>query len=100
MAASRRPGTSPLRGGAFSLTLADFNQDGKPDLAVLDTAAGGVHILLGQSNGRFARAARAFHVGGPPMALAVGDFNRDGKPDLAIVRPQSNSVAVLLNSTM
>jgi hypothetical protein len=70
-----------------SVITADFNSDGKLDLAVANAAPqenfmpGSVSILLGNGDGTF----RA-HVDTPvdsPFSLAAGDFNGGGKLDLA-----------------
>jgi hypothetical protein len=76
-----------LPGGA--VTIADFNGDGKPDLAVAGSTNGGFAILLGKGDGTF---AQSFAVAGclPNMAcsgapgypLGVGDFNGDGMLDI------------------
>ena len=66
---------TPL-GGIRSLALADFDGDGKLDLAV---GAGNV-LLLGNGDGTF-QTPIVLGAGGP--GIAVGDFNRDGRPDLA-----------------
>ena len=68
----------------FDLTVGDFNQDGKLDLAVTnDTNSGTVSILLGIGNGKF-EAPLTSITGQFPQALAVGDFNGDGRVDLAV----------------
>ena len=61
--------------------VADFNQDGVPDLAVLD--AKGVSIYLGYSNGRFAPPV-TYDAGPGASGLAVADVNHDGNTDLLI----------------
>ena len=70
--------------GVQSLVLADFNGDGK-----LDVASSGNSLLLGNGDGTF-QAPIALGPSSPD--LAAGDFNGDGKPDLAI-----GGVTVLLN---
>jgi hypothetical protein len=78
-----------------SVAIGDFNQDGKPDLAVGN--ASGVSVLLGNSNGTF-QSALTFATGSGPGSVAVGDLNGDGFPDLAVANASSNSASVLLNA--
>ena len=54
---------------------ANFNRDGKPDIAVIDATCTGVAALRGKGDGNIAPQA----YDGP----IVADFNRDGRPDLA-----------------
>ncbi|HEV3261566.1 MAG TPA: VCBS repeat-containing protein, partial [Gemmataceae bacterium] len=66
--------------------MADFNQDGTPDLAVANSTAYGrndVSILLGNGGGTF-QPARNLDTGGNAVAVVAGDFNGDGIPDLAV----------------
>jgi hypothetical protein len=66
-----------------ALAVADFNGDGK-----LDVASAGF-LLTGNGDGTFQGPVDLGASGG---GIAVGDFNLDGRPDLAI-----GGVAVLLN---
>lgn len=69
-----------------SLTLGDFNGDGRTDLAVTGVSSlnkGVVSILLGQSDGTFA-PRQATSVDQVPQAPIVTDFNGDGRGDLAL----------------
>ena len=63
--------------GIGALALADFDGDGKVDVA---SGAGDV-LLMGNGNGTF---QPPLTLGGSSPGIAVGDFNRDGKPDLAV----------------
>jgi hypothetical protein len=84
-----------------SLTAADFNRDGKLDLATLNRASGNISVLLGTGTGDFA-AARTFPIGANATSLSMGsgDFNGDGKLDLAVANnsfPGPNgTVSILL----
>jgi hypothetical protein len=89
--------------GAGSIAVADFNGDGKIDLAVGDTNnttdVGYVSILLGNGDGTF-QPPTLFRLHGDGTGnMAVADFNGDGKPDIAVLDVLSSSVTVLLNKT-
>src|SRR5207302_473433 len=83
-----------------SVAVGDFNGDGKPDLAVANSAnntwpssgqlPGNLSVLLGNGDGTF-RAAQTFTTGTTPEYLAVGDFNGDGKADLAVANYRSHN---------
>jgi hypothetical protein len=80
-----------------AVAVADFNSDGKLDLAVGAPCGDGLglSILLGNGDGTFQAAAN--YNSGPTSgnAIAVGDFNGDGAPDLALCW---YGVTVLLNT--
>ncbi len=85
-------GTAPV--GVIS---ADFNGDGRPDLAVVNKTSNTVSILLGRPDGTFGPKTD-FPTGNGPVALAVGDFNDDGRLDLAVVNQTDNTVSILLGN--
>lgn len=92
------PADGGPKGGSVS---ADFDSDGKADLAILEfnsnTRLHSISIRLGDGSGGFGPATQ-FEVG-PSEDLAGGDFNNDGKPDLA-VRLVGSRVAILRNTTV
>jgi FG-GAP-like repeat len=67
---------------ARSITTADFNGDGKLDLAV---ALDKVYLYKGAGDGTFASEGSVV-VGNQNLLnqIRVGDFNGDGKPDIAV----------------
>ena len=83
----------------LSVAAADFNGDGKVDLAVANNncfgANNSVSVLLGNGDGSF-RTPVNFTVGSCPRALVALDLNRDGKFDLAVTDGISQNVFVLL----
>src|SRR6266436_5479988 len=92
---------SPIGVGDFPLEIvsADFNLDGKPDLAVTNDSSANVTILLGNGNGAFSQAAGSpVSVGSSPFGLVVGDFNMDGKPDLAVANFGAATISILLGN--
>ena len=98
-----QPPVSYNSGGYFtqSVTVGDFNGDGKPDLALanqcsdLGCSNGSVTILLGNGDGSF-RAAVSYGAGGDATFTAAGDLNGDGKLDLAVANYEINNVGILL----
>ena len=81
-----------------SPAIGDFNGDGKLDLAVPDSTAGNVNVLLGNGDGTFQPFVSYPAGGGSPTAVAVGDFNADNKLDLAVATYSGGTVSVLLGN--
>jgi hypothetical protein len=74
----------------YAVATADFNGDGKLDLAVPNVSGTTVSILLGNGDGTFQTQAQ-YQAGYAPIAVGVADFNGDGKPDLAVVNNGNDS---------
>jgi len=83
--------------GPVSVTSADFDGDGKADLAVANTNSNNVSILKNNGNGTFAVAAN-YGVGSYPSSVISADFDGDGKADLAVANNSFNSVSILKNN--
>jgi hypothetical protein len=75
-----------------SVTVGDFNGDGKSDLAVANGS-----VLLGTGTGSFGTATN-FTVGSFSYSVTVGDFNSDGKSDLAVANYFGSNVSVRLGT--
>jgi FG-GAP-like repeat/Abnormal spindle-like microcephaly-assoc'd, ASPM-SPD-2-Hydin/FG-GAP repeat len=73
--------SAPVSG--FGMTAADFNGDGRLDLAVTQNSSGTVAILLGDGSGSFSLSSSPT-AGRYPEDVEAGDFNGDGKLDLAV----------------
>ena len=83
----------------YSIAIADFNADGKLDVAAVDVgiANGNVTLLPGLGDGTFG-ASSSYPVGTRPMSMALGDFNGDGKLDVVTANAGSNNVSIVLGS--
>lgn len=86
-------------GFPFALTVADFNGDGKPDVAVANNGQAGcgdtVSVLLGNGDGTFQPAVN-FGAGVAPAAIASADLNGDRLDDLIVADQGSNTISVLM----
>jgi hypothetical protein len=86
--------------GAVSVVAADFNGDGKTDLAVVGrngSAPNLVTVYLGNGDGTF-QPPNTFAVGQFVFAMTSADFNRDGKIDLITANVESKDISVLLGN--
>lgn len=87
----------PLGKDLYAIVAADFNGDGKLDLAVTDYGSNTVMILLGNGDGTFG-APSTITVGNQPYSIVTGDFNNDGKIDLAVANESDGTVTLLLGN--
>lgn len=87
---------------ANSVMVADFNGDGKSDLAIVRSTYSDVSLQRGNGNGTFQAAAIYSEgvIGAHPYSAAVGDFDGDGFPDLALANYSDNSIAILRARTV
>ena len=83
----------------FTVIAADFNGDGKTDLAELDASSGPnqVWVLLGRGDGTFLPG-----VSSPSLSaeghLAYADLNHDGKLDLVIADRFSSAMEIMMGN--
>lgn len=84
-------GTDPM----FAV-VGDFNNDGKPDIAVT-SGSNTVSVLLGIGDGTF-QTPVVYNTASAPGSAVIGDFNHDGRLDLAVACSGSKSISVLLGN--
>lgn len=78
---------------------ADFNGDGKLDLAVANPTANTISVLLGNGDGTF-QSVVAYPAGQAPQSLVAADFNGDGRIDLAAVNNSGEPYRSSLETAM
>lgn len=101
------PANSPLQAPeAFGVVAADFNEDGKPDLAI--SANVHMYVFLGNGDGTFTPSATSpVSVPSPSYddfpspyvgPIAVGDFNHSGHQGLAVAEFNNQAAVILLGN--
>jgi len=86
--------------GPQCVVVADFDGDGRADLATADMAdqvSSTVSVLLGDGAGGFA-APTSYPVGEAAVALAAADLTGDGRPDLAVANRLNARLSILRNN--
>ena len=81
----------------IALAAADFNGDGRLDIATANAQDNTISILLNDGHGGFLPHAD-YVVGTFPVALIAADFNNDGLLDLAVANQSDNTITVLLGN--
>lgn len=90
------PASLAVGGHLGEMAVGDFNEDGRPDLALVDELGSTVRILLSESSAAGFAESGAFGVGSAPSGVVVGDFNGDGHLDVAVSSFNEGTVSVRL----
>jgi hypothetical protein len=77
--------------------VADFDADGRLDVAIARYSSNQVSVLHGNGDGTFGRE-QVYRVGSYPYSVAVADLNRDQRPDLVVANGESTYLSVFLGT--
>ena len=92
------PPTVPVNSGPTCVVVADFNGDGKADIAVGYESGTKISIVTGNGDGTF-NPKVDIDTWEIPCTLMVADVNGDGKPDLIAGHYDWRRISVMLNLT-
>lgn len=87
---------SPPQFAVNPVVSADFNADGRLDLAMGGFRNTSLGIAFGQGNGKF-QPPVTVQMGEPVTSVSQGDLNGDGRPDLVSAQQNEGTVAVTLS---
>jgi len=88
-------GNSPL-----SVSVADINGNGKPDLTITNFGSNNISVINNtSSNGNlWFDVPVNFNTGSLSRSVAITDLDGDNKPDLSVVNSTANTLTILKNS--
>jgi type II secretory pathway component GspD/PulD (secretin) len=84
--------------GPQAIASADFNNDGIPDLAVVNETDNTVSVYLGNGNGTFKSAASVNTTGTTPTSIVAAAFTTSGNIDFAVTDQDLASVDIFLGN--
>ncbi len=93
-----------IGGTPIDLGVADFDMDGRPDIAVISQSTNAVKVLRnlsadGSINSSSFDIPLSLTTGAVPYKIYVGDLDNDNKAEIAVTNYNSNSISVYHNAS-
>ncbi|CAF5086732.1 unnamed protein product, partial [Rotaria sp. Silwood1] len=81
----------------YSITIHDFNRDGRADIAVANYGTKNLVTFLGSGNGTFKNQGRyGLNFDFAPLMIGAGSFNKDGRSQIFVAYDGIDYVDVLV----
>ncbi len=77
--------------------VADFNKDGRPDIAVSNFSTNSISILLGQADGTLKVQTAILGTASGAFDLTVGDIDNDGDSDVIASNLKDRNISIFRN---
>jgi hypothetical protein len=89
----------PVGKNPGSVEIADFNNDGQPDIVIAYPENNNATLLLNDGHGKFTQASGSpFPTDSFPNDIAIGDFNNDHYPDMAFANNETKHFSVVIGN--
>jgi len=75
---------SPVGYSPFAFRIADFDEDGLPDVVTTLQASSDIGVAFGAGGGVLDQDRTLASAGGVPLDIAIGDFDADGHRDVVV----------------
>ena len=85
-------------GGVAAVGFADFDGDGRTDIAAADAMVEGATILSNHGGRSLGDRPPAYAAGVSPISALIADFDADGRPDVAAIDRVSANASILMGS--